>query len=400
MALAALIAAYREAGEGVLCATLPVAGRSLLERQARLAASAGAEKIVLLLERLPPELIAAIDRLRREGISPIIARSVAEAAGTIEPQDRLLLIADGVVADPAQFERMASLAGKGLLTLPDQGYDDRYERIDHQTRWAGLAMLDGALLRETAAMLGEWDLQSTLLRRAVQAEVRQIAARDEAGDGFLRVIEGSGDLAAVEGRIASSAAAPGKGWLGHFVLAPVERWLTRLLLPTAVTSDWLRLGMLLLVGLSAFLFARQWMWPGLVAYLLATPLPGIARRLAAIRLTGLPPPSWAVQLKPLLDGAAMLAFGHALVPLGGWGSLILALVVVAFYRALRVETAERSVPGAEWLAEPSGMAWLILPFAIGGFWLAGLAAVAAYAALSFFWAQREVHRATAPAEED
>jgi hypothetical protein len=400
VALAALIAAYRETGDGVLCATLPLAGRSVVERQARLAASAGAEKIVLLLERLPPDLIAAIDRLRREGVSPIIARSVEEAARTIEPQDRLMMIADGMVADPAHFERVAALSGKGLLTLPDQGYDDRHERIDHQTRWAGLAMLDGASLRDTAAMLGEWDLQSTLLRRAVQAGVRQIAAREDASNGFLHLVEGSSDLATVEGRIAASAAVPGKNWLGRFVLAPIERWLTRLLLPTAVTSDWLRAGMLLLVGLSAFLFARQWLWPGLVAYLLATPLPGVARRLASIRLTGLPAPAWAVQMKPLLDAAAMIAFGHALVPIAGWGSLLLALVVVAFARALRVEAADRLVPGADWLAEPSGMAWLILPFAAGGYWLTGLAAVALYASMSFFWVQREVHRATAPAEED
>ena len=36
----------------------------------------------------------------------------------------------------------------------------------------------------------------------------------------------------------------------------------------------------------------------------ATPLTGIVRRLAAIRLSGLPAPAWSEQLKPLLDAAA------------------------------------------------------------------------------------------------
>ena len=37
------------------------------------------------------------------------------------------------------------------------------------------------------------------------------------------------------------------------------------------------------------------------------------------------------------------------------------------------------------------MTWLMLPFAVFGLWHAGLAFLFAYAAASFFWAQREVH---------
>jgi hypothetical protein len=44
------------------------------------------------------------------------------------------------------------------------------------------------------------------------------------------------------------------------------------------------------------------------------------------------------------------------------------------------------------------MTWLILPFALIGMWLAGLFALFAYAAGSFFWAQRAVHTAQPPPE--
>ena len=47
-----------------------------------------------------------------------------------------------------------------------------FERIDSAHRWAGLARVDANMLGATAAMLGDWDLQSTLLRRAVQAGAR------------------------------------------------------------------------------------------------------------------------------------------------------------------------------------------------------------------------------------
>ena len=36
--------------------------------------------------------------------------------------------------------------------------------------------------------------------------------------------------------------------------------------------------------------------------------------------------------------------------------------------------------------------WLMLPFALAGFWHGGMAVLFAYAAGSFFWAQREAHR--------
>jgi hypothetical protein len=45
------------------------------------------------------------------------------------------------------------------------------------------------------------------------------------------------------------------------------------------------------------------------------------------------------------------------------------------------------------------MTWLILPFAAFGYWQAGLAALFAYAAGSFFWAQREAHAASAGHED-
>jgi hypothetical protein len=59
MALAALISATREAREpGVaLRATFWLAGRTLIERQARLAVTAGASQIIILVESFPAELV-------------------------------------------------------------------------------------------------------------------------------------------------------------------------------------------------------------------------------------------------------------------------------------------------------------------------------------------------------
>ncbi|MGE3397089.1 MAG: hypothetical protein AB7H79_09335, partial [Sphingomonas sp.] len=144
MALAALIIACQESAEsGVLRAVLPLAGRTLVERQARLAARAGATRIVLVVERMPAELGAAIERIRRERLPIHVARDVTEAAETIESTDRLLLIGDGAILDEDQLARLAATEGSAVLTVPDSVHGELYERIDGQSRWGGAAAVDG-----------------------------------------------------------------------------------------------------------------------------------------------------------------------------------------------------------------------------------------------------------------
>ena len=240
MGLAALICAYHDAVDapGGLRATLPLAGRTLVERQARLASAAGASPIIILVERLPAELVAAIDRMRSEGVSAVLARSADDAAEAVDGNDSLLVFADGLIAQNGQVSRFAAGRAPALLTLPEAGVDDRFERIDAEARWAGLALLDGALLRRTAAKLQDWDLQSTLLRRAVQEGARQVALRGDAEHPVV-IAERGEDLAAAHARILSAAGPAREDWASRYLLAPIEASAARALVPSAITPGWL-----------------------------------------------------------------------------------------------------------------------------------------------------------------
>jgi hypothetical protein len=295
---------------------------------------------------------------------------------------------------------LAAAGGAALLTLPDHLVDDRFERIDSQSRWAGLALLDGAMLRKTVAMLDDWDLQSTLLRHAVQSGARQFALRREAADPRLVIAEGPDDLAELEALIVEAAHQPRGSWISRFALAPVEQMLTRVLMPSALTPPWLYIGAIVLTALAAVLFASEWLGAGMLLLLLATPLDGTAARLAAVRMQRPEPPEWWGYTQPLAAGIALAALSYTLVERAGWGCAALAATTVAFLAALRMETARHRIRSDIWLAEPKGMAWLMLPFALVGAWATGLAALASYAAGSFFWAQRQVHRRSGAAKQD
>jgi hypothetical protein len=400
--LAALIAAYHEADDagGGLRATLPIAGRTLIERQVRLAAFAGADPVVVVVERVTAALSAALDRLRAEGLELVLARGAEEAAEAVHSRDRVLVVGDGLVAPEAAIARLVALDGPAILVVPDLRVDDRYERIDAQSRWAGLALIDGDMLKQTASMLRDWDLQSTLLRRAVQAGARQLSVRGEAEDELPLVAENEEDLVELEAQIVAGAHVRRGDWVSRYLLAPIERLATRALMPTAVTPTAIGLAATLLMVLAGLAFARHWLGAGLAFLLVGTPLDGIGDRLASLRLQRDRGPSWWGALLPTLAAGVLLVLAYALAATRGWGCVALAGTIIAFALALRIEAQGREVPGRQWLAERKGMSWLMLPFAAANLWGTGLTLLACYAGASFFWAQRHVHAAApAPAQD-
>lgn len=390
MALVALIAAYHESAEpGALRATLPLAGRTVVERQVRLAVSAGAATVIILVERMPAALTAALDRLRREKLPVQLARSAEEAAEAVDSSDRLLMIADGAIAESTQLARLASGEEPAVLTVADGVFGELHERIDAASRWAGLAAIDGAMLRDTAAMLRDWDLQSTLLRRALQAGARYVAA-----DGPVAILDSRAGLVDLERQILASADETRGDWASR-LLAPLERAATRLLMTGPLGPSALGLAAVAMTALGAAAFASGWLPSGLALLLLATPLDGIADRLSRLRMQGDVGRSWWTHLLPVTTGAALVGLAYALAPTHGWGTVLLAFNMLAFLIALGLEIEGRDVRGAALLADRHGMIWLMLPFALLGLWQAGLAVLFAYAAASFFWAQREAHRMAA-----
>lgn len=395
MGLAALIGASQDSRDAGLRALLPFAGLTLVERQARLAAAAGAAPILLLIERLPAGLAEAVDRLRAAGIVVEVARSAEEAADRVDPGDRLLLIADGFFGEPALFERIADEPPPALLTVSDAGREETYERIDAQSRWAGLALIPGDLLRETAAQLGEWDLQSTLLRRAVQRGARHVRAEDG-----LVITEGSGDLAALQREVVRAAVSPEGGWARRFLLSPIERAAVSALMDRPVAPATIGAAAAALTVAGAVAFGVGILWAGLALLVLAAPLDGIAGRLARLRMEDPRSGGWWRTGLPALAGAALLALGLDRAREDGWGAILLAAMAIAFLVALEIESEEREVPGATWLAEPKGMTLLMVPFALFGGWTAGLSLLFVYAAGSFFWAQRQVHSSFVPPRQD
>lgn len=395
MALKALIPAYHDSAEyGALRSTLQVAGSSVLERQARFAVAAGASNIIIVAERMPTDLARTLDRLRGEKMPVQLARSAEEAAAAVDANDQLILVADGMVTEPAQLARLAAEAVPAVMTVPDSGLDETHERIDATHRWAGLASFSGAHFTETVSMLKDWDLQSTLLRRTLQAGARLVPAERP-----VAIIDRQDDVARLEQQIMRAASEPGGDWISR-LLAPAERAAVNALLKTNMSADTLGMLVTVLAAGGAIAFARSWLWLGLLLFLAANFIWGAAGRLARIRMRHDFEGSWPSHLLPILAGGGLLALCYSLAPIHGWGMIVFGVMVPVFLVAARIERGGREVRRQAALPTPRNMAWTLLPFAICGLWHVGIIALFLYAIAAFFWVQHEVHHPAPDAEPD
>lgn len=389
MALGALIAAYHEGDQGGLRALFPLAGRTLIEYQARCAAAVGAAPIVILVERIPAALNDAFERLRAEGITIVPVSDGSEAASRFEAGALILQIADGLAPDVPLLSRLAEFAEPAVAVVPDDEAHESFERIDATSRWAGAALVEGHILGSTAAMLGDWDLQSTLLRRAVQAGARRVAV----GEAGALLAQEPEDLADFERRLLVATRGERRDWSSRYLLPIVEEFATERLMDSRVRPGWLVAAGLLLTLAAAFCFSRGWLWPALGLLVLSTPLDLVGARLAGLRLQPLPPRHLARRMLWPAAGLALLALGwwssnHG----GGWGAFFAAVMTAAFAEAARIEKAGSDVPPQVWLFSRRNAIFVAIPFAGGGWWVPALVVLAGYAAVSFFVIQHFRHR--------
>jgi hypothetical protein len=299
-------------------------------------------------------------------------------------------MADGLAPSVDLVVSLAEEPEPAVAVVPDDEQHEGFERIDANSRWAGVAVVDAHLLGSTAAMLGDWDLQSTLLRRTIQAGARRVAASDSGGEPLL--VDSADQLAGFQRHLLDSSRGVRSDWASRYILPLVEDLATEQLMETPVKPSWLISAALALTVGAAVCFTRGWLGAGLIMLVLSTPLDLIAARLASIRLKPLPSRVWARQALWPGAGLALLAIGLWEYRHGtGWGAAVAAIAGCAFAEAARIERSSMPSGGETWLLSRRNAIFLAIPFAIGGAWTAFLLAVLFYAAVSFFIVQRVRH---------
>ena len=363
-----------------LVATLPFGGGTLLEFQARLLIAAGVTQIAVVVARLTPELIGAINRIGRRGVTIDAVRSAAEAVAKLHPLARVIVLADGLVTTGDIVETLTGEGGDVLLVTADAEAVPGLERVGRDAIWAGLARVQPARLTEVAALPKEYDFQSTLLRVCAQAGAAHVplaAGRSRAGHG---IEHDSTQLRARNDAVLAAFVSNRIGWIDRWLIAPVARAVMPVLVRRAVPGEAIAAasGGVMLAGLAAT--AWGWAGPGLALVLLAITGLAIGTALAWMRDDS----ALAKLQQALIAGGAALAallLGHATEAGVALSSGVVAALALIVLGGLAERAANEHIR-RRWWASPAAYPLLLLPFAIVGQPLAGLLAAAGYAGVT------------------
>lgn len=378
--LAGLLFAKDDADDrpDTLTATLPFGGGTLIEYQARLLVAAGAAQIIVAVTRTTPELIGAINRIARRGVSVDVVRTAAEALEKAHPLATIVLIADGLITTEAIVAGVAREEGDAMLVTDDAHAVPGLERLDSETLWAGIARLGPRRLADAARLPEEYDLQSTLLRVVAQGHPTWLDLPSAAlaeGHGIER---DSRRLVQRSRRALGARLSRRRAWIDRFVLTP----LGRLALPTLIDR---RVPATAMAGLGGVLALVGWAllvlrWP--VTAMLLECLSVVAFSLGH----GL---SWLrdeERQAGWCDGAIRLVAVVTTVLLGfvvsreaqtgtGWLAAAAALVVGALLERVALPAERRT-----WWGSPAAYVLVEAVLTILGAPLAGLVLTAGYGA--------------------
>ena len=89
----------------------------------------------------------------------------------------------------------------------------------------------------TATMLGDWDLQSTLLRRTLQEGALRLPVAPDGGEPILA--DSSEQLEGFQRGLVAASRGTRRDWASRYVLPPVEEFATAQLMETGVRPGWL-----------------------------------------------------------------------------------------------------------------------------------------------------------------
>lgn len=384
--LAGLLFATHDAEDraGALAATLPFGGLTLIEYQARVLVSLGASQIIVVVQRLTPELLGALARIGRRGVSVDAVRGAGEAVAKLHPLARVLMLADGLVTTSAAIGPLATEGGDALLTLDAAQAPRGLERLGGTAVWAGAARLQPARLAEVAAMPRDYDMQSALVRVAAQTRAQQLMLPPgDAASGHG--IERSAAALDARGReVMAATLARRSGWFDRWIVAPLARPLLgemmRRALPTPVLA-----GLAAVLGIAGLAALQQeWIRTGTVTSLLATVAAAAGATIAWLRDEDLLARGFGIAgfAIPVL---ALLLLGQGLDTASGSSTGVVLAIGLTILSALDTRAGHDRVR-ADWQGGPAAylavvtittlLGWPMVGLALGGVYAAGSLAAA------------------------
>jgi hypothetical protein len=199
-----------------------VAGGSLIEYQIATLARAGVRHFLIEVDTINGSLVALADRSRGKKLTVDFVRSGADIEHYTQIGDRIWVQSAQVYIQLGLVETLLKTADNFIATVDARDENAAFERIDLNTRWAGVSVVGP----ETIAMLRDlphgWSIISSLLRQALLAKVSaRPLSQQHVNNGTLTVLSGAQDFSELNRQILRRRVASRAGFVEARLFGPI-----------------------------------------------------------------------------------------------------------------------------------------------------------------------------------
>lgn len=211
-------------------ANTDLAGGSLVEYQIKTLCRAGISRFLVEVENVDGPLLALVDQCRQQNIMLDFVRSGADIQRYLKPDDRIWVQSGQLYLQPDFVETLVKSADNFVATLDGRDENSLFERIDLNTRWAGISIVDVSIIAMLRDLPQDWSIISSLLRQAILANVRmRPLSQQHVNNGTLNVVQGPQDFAQLNKQILRRRVASQPGIFESRVLGPISARLVPLI---------------------------------------------------------------------------------------------------------------------------------------------------------------------------
>jgi hypothetical protein len=232
---------------------------TLLEYQVTTLARAGIRRFLVEVENVDGALLALADRCRERAQTVEFVRSGADIQRFVQTGDRILVQSGALYVQYALLDALLKVPENFIATLDGRDENGAFERIDLNTRWAGISVVGPDTIAALRDLPADWSIISSLLRHAVQTGITQKPLpQKHVNEGSLTVIRGAQDFAALNRQIMVKRISNLNGLVERRIFGPISAllapviWQNPILIKIIGYAPPLLAGVAAALGLSGF----------------------------------------------------------------------------------------------------------------------------------------------------
>ena len=216
-----------------------LAGVSLIEYQITTLARAGIQRFLIEVENIDGVLIALADRCASRKLTVDFVRTGGDILRYINADDRIWVQSGQLYVQLGLIETLLKSTENFIATIDGRDENRAFERIDLNTRWAGVSVVGYEAIAMLRDLPEDWSIISSLLRQALLAKVPfRPLSQQHVHNGTLTVLTGAQDFSELNRQILRRRVASRAGFIEAQLFGPILARLVPLIWqsPTAVTA--------------------------------------------------------------------------------------------------------------------------------------------------------------------